>query len=307
MSLPTIAVHGGSGTISKSLQKPEIKKKYHTALQKALNTGFEMLANTSTALETVTQAVRILEDCELFNAGKGSVYTAKGEHEMDAAIMEGTEMNAGAVCGIQGVKNPILLANAVMKHTSFVFLSGEEALDFARQQNMDFKPASYFDNQRRYEQWQQVKDSGEVKLDHSGNSDHKFGTVGAVAIDANGHVAAATSTGGMTNKAWGRIGDSPMIGAGTYANNATCAVSCTGHGEFFIRSVAAHDVSCRIEYKGLSLQKAAEEVINKRIKKLGGEGGLIAVDAKGNIAMPFNTEGMYRGMKNNQKSFTQIY
>ena len=307
MPIPAIAVHGGSGTIPKSLQKPKVKQRYFDALQQALGIGFEMLQDNKSALETVAEAVCSLEDCELFNAGKGSVFTAKGDHEMDAALMEGTKQKAGAVTGIQGVKNPVLLAKKVMEQSQYVFLGGKDATEFAHQQGLEFKPSSYFDTQYRYDQWQQVKGSEAVKLDHSSEDDQKFGTVGAVAVDRDGHVAAATSTGGLTNKAWGRIGDSPIIGAGTYANNKTCAVSCTGYGEFFIRGVAAYDVSCLMEYKGLSLEQAAATVINKRVKKLGGTGGLISVDAQGNIAMPYSSEGMYRGMKNSHDSFTQIY
>lgn len=275
-------------------------------MREALDAGFSLLMDDSSALEAVTKSVCILEDCELFNAGKGSVFTAKGNHEMDAAVMEGKNLNAGAIAGIQGIKNPVLLANDVMKKTDFVFLAGNEAMEFARHQNYELLPDSYFFTQLRYDQWTNVRGSGEVKLDHSADEDPHFGTVGAVAVDSEGNVAAATSTGGMTNKAWGRIGDSPLIGVGTYANNKTCAVSCTGYGEYFIRGVVAYDVSCLMEYKGMSLEQAAKEVIFKRLKKLGGEGGLIAVDAFGNICMPFNTEGMYRGMKNQQHTFTQI-
>ncbi len=306
MSIPAIAVHGGSGTIPQSDQTHEVEKQYKNALQQALDRGFEVLKKDS-ALEAVTQAVCSLEDCDLFNAGKGSVFTAKGEHEMDASIMEGKELKAGAVAGIQGIKNPILMAKSVLENTEYVLLTGDEALEFARQQDFEFKPDSYFFAQKRYDQWMKVKGSDKVKLDHSQGDSSNLGTVGAVAVDAQGNVAAATSTGGMTNKAWGRIGDSPIIGAGTYANNRTCAVSCTGHGEYFMRAVAAYDVSCLMEYRGLSLKQAADEMINNRIKKMGGEGGLIAVDALGNIALPFNSEGMYRGMKNNQSNFIAVH
>lgn len=307
MYKPAIAVHGGSGTISSSIQDPDIKKKYLNVLREAVDTGFELLKNKKSALEGVTRAVCILEDSELFNAGKGSVFTAKGGHEMDAAVMEGTNLEAGAVAGIQGIKNPVLLADDVMQNTPYVFLAGKDAMEYARHKGFSVMPDSYFFAQHRYDQWQDVKGSGEVKLDHSSSGDdQKFGTVGAVAVDKTGKVAAATSTGGMTNKAWGRIGDSPVIGAGTYANNKTCAVSCTGHGEYFIRGVVAYDLSCRMEYGGMSLEQAADEVINKRMKGMGGEGGLIAVDTHGNITMPFNTEGMYRGMKNDHSFLTQI-
>lgn len=306
MDIPAIAVHGGSGTVPASIQDSKIKKKYLHAMREALEGGFNLLKNDSSALDAVTKSVCILEDCELFNAGKGSVFTAKGDHKMDAAVMEGKNLNAGAIAGIHGIKNPVMLAIDVMKKTDFVFLAGNEAMEFARQQNYELLPDSYFFTKFRYDQWQNVKGTGKVKLDHSPDEDPELGTVGAVAVDRNGNVAAATSTGGMTNKAWGRIGDSPMIGAGTYANNKTCAVSCTGHGEYFIRGVVAYDVSCLMEYKGMSLEQAANKVIFNRLKKMGGEGGLIAVDTYGNLCLPFNTEGMYRGMKNQQQIITQI-
>jgi beta-aspartyl-peptidase (threonine type) len=305
MKLPAIAIHGGSGTIASSTKDPELKKKYMKALKNALGEGFEMLKDGYSATECVCKAVTVLEDCDLFNAGKGSVFTAKGQHEMDAAIMEGKTLKAGAVAGLQGVKNPVLVAYDVLQNTPFVMIAGEEAIEYARQKEFKFEPNSYFYTQLRYKQWKEIQGSGEVKLDHSGEG-AKFGTVGAVAVDVEGNVAAATSTGGMTNKAWGRVGDSPLIGAGTYANNKTCAISCTGHGEYFVRGVVAYDVSCMIEYGGKNLKQAAKKVIHEKLKRMGGEGGLIAVDSSGNICMPFNTEGMYRGMKNKTDSFTRI-
>ena len=241
--------------------------------------------------------MKVLEDSPLFNAGKGSVFTAEGTHEMDAAIMEGDNCKAGAVSLITGIKNPISLARDVMEQSEHVFLAGEGAMQFAKRNGYTLEPSDYFYDALRYQQWQDLKGSDAFQLDHSVKKDSKFGTVGAVACDSFGNLAAATSTGGMTNKKWGRVGDSPMIGAGNYANNATCAVSCTGSGEYFIRGVVAYDVSCLMEYKGLSLAEAASEVIQHRIVKLGGDGGLVAVDAQGNIAMPFNTEGMYRGAR----------
>ncbi|WP_339610963.1 isoaspartyl peptidase/L-asparaginase, partial [uncultured Planktosalinus sp.] len=242
-------------------------------------------------------AVRCLEDSPLFNAGKGSVFTNAGTHEMDAAIMYGKNLQAGAVTLITGIKNPVSLARDVMEKSDHVFLAGEGAMRFAKINGHILENPEYFYDEVRYQQWQGIKDSDKFQLDHSMNQEGKFGTVGAVACDQHGNIAAATSTGGMTNKKWGRVGDSPMVGAGNYANNNTCAVSCTGSGEFFIRGVVAYDVSCLMEYKGLSLQQATEEVIMNRILKIGGDGGLIAVDAKGNVAMPFNTEGMYRAYK----------
>ncbi|MDZ7755802.1 isoaspartyl peptidase/L-asparaginase [Rhodohalobacter sp.] len=306
MNIPAIAVHGGSGTIASSIDDPKIRKSYLDALREALEAGFSLLTNDGTALESVKKAVTVLEDCELFNAGKGSVFTSKGDHEMDAAIMDGKTLDAGAVAGIKGIKNPVLFADDIMKNTPFVFLAGNEAMEYARRQKYEFLPDSYFFTQLRYDQWTNLRGSGDVSLDHSSDNGHKFGTVGAVAVDSEGNLAAATSTGGMTNKAWGRVGDSPMIGAGTYAKNQTCAVSCTGHGEYFIRGVVAYDVSCLMEYGGMSLKDATNEAIFKRLKKMGGEGGLIAIDAHGNIYMPFNTEGMYRGLKNNRQTMTQI-
>lgn len=305
MNIPAIAVHGGSGAISESIRDPKISKPYLNALQEALDNGFTKLKNESPALEAVAKAVCVLEDCDLFNAGKGSVFTAKGEHEMDAAVMDGKNLDAGAVAGIQGVKNPVLLAKDILENTDYVLLAGSEAMEYARQLEFECMPSSYFFTQHRYDQWNEIKGSGEVKLDHS-SGDDQHGTVGAVAVDSKGNVAAATSTGGMTNKAWGRVGDSPLIGAGTYANNNTCAVSCTGYGEYFIRGVVAYDVSSRMEYGGMSLEQASGEAINKQLKEMGGEGGLIAVDPAGNITLPFISKGMYRGMKNDRHTFTQI-
>lgn len=233
----------------------------------------------------------------MFNAGKGSVFTADGNHEMDASIMDGKTLNASAVSLVTGIKNPVSLARDVMEKTEHVFLAGEGAMQFAKQLNYKLEDPLYFYDDFRHKQWLEIKDTDTFQLDHSVKKDSKFGTVGAVACDQFGNIAAATSTGGMTNKRFGRIGDSPVISAGTYANNKTCAVSCTGSGEFFIRGVAAYDVSCLMEYKGLSLAEAATEVINNRMIQIGGDGGLVAIDAKGNIAMPFNTEGMYRACK----------
>jgi len=292
-----MVIHGGAGTLVKGLMTAELELKYKTALHSALEVGYTLLANGGTALDAVALSVNLLENSPLFNAGKGSVFTNDGTHEMDAAIMDGKELQAGAVSLITGIKNPISLARDVMEKSDHVFLAGEGAMRFAKQQNYVLENPNYFYDEVRYRQWQGIKDSDTFQLDHSVKQEGKFGTVGAVACDQNGNLAAATSTGGMTNKKWGRVGDSPMIGAGTYANNKTCAVSCTGSGEFFIRGVVAYDVSCLMEYKGLSLKQAADEVIMNRVLKIGGDGGLIAVDAQGNIAMPFNTEGMYRAYK----------
>jgi beta-aspartyl-peptidase (threonine type) len=240
----------------------------------------------------------------MFNAGKGSVFTKEGIHEMDASIMDGKNLEAGAVAGVKNVRNPILLAEEIMLHSGHVFLCGEGAEEFAARQGIKMEPDDYFFSKFRYDQWQQVKDSDDYQLDHTGDklspvhSEKKFGTVGAVACDVEGNIAAATSTGGMTNKQFGRIGDSPMIGAGTYANNNTCAISCTGHGELFIRAVTAYDVSCLMEYKNMSLEEACKEVVMKKLVALKAEGGLIGMDARGNASLVFNSPGMYRGLKN---------
>jgi L-asparaginase / beta-aspartyl-peptidase len=295
----SIAIHGGAGTILKSSMSPEKEMEYKNALENALNVGYSALSAGKSALDAVELAVRVLENCPLFNAGKGSVFTAEGKHEMDASIMDGATLNAGAVSMITGIKNPISLSRMVMEKSGHVFLAGGGAEIFARSVNCEFVPESYFYDDFRHKQWLSVKDTDITQLDHTLNKDRKFGTVGAVAIDAHGNLAAATSTGGMTNKKFGRVGDSPLIGAGNYANNRTCAVSCTGSGEFFIRSVVAYDVSCLMEYKGYTLQQACDEVVMKKLVAIGGDGGLIAVDSKGNVAMPFNTEGMYRACKSN--------
>lgn len=293
----SIVIHGGAGTLIKGAMTPEKESAYRLALEEALLAGYAVLEANGNALDAVQQAVTILEDCPLFNAGRGSVFTAKGNHEMDAAIMEGKNRTAGAVSLIQGIKNPIALARMVMEKSEHVFLAGEGAMEFALQQGFVKESVEYFYDEFRHRQWLSIKDSDNFQLDHSSKKDEKFGTVGAVACDRFGNVAAATSTGGMTNKKFGRVGDSPMLGAGNYANNKTCAVSCTGSGEFFIRGVVAYDVSCLMEFKGMSLEDAGSEVIHKRLLEIQGDGGLIAVDAHGNMAMPFNTEGMYRACK----------
>lgn len=292
-----IAIHGGAGTILKSLMTPEKEANYKAALQLALDLGYEALHEGKSAIDAVEIAVKSLEDSPLFNAGKGAVYTNAGTHEMDASIMDGKTLEAGAVSSVSGVKNPVALSRLVMEKSGHVFLTGTGAEDFAKSQGCQFEPSEYFHDDFRYQQWQEVKDSDSFQLDHAKTKEQKFGTVGAVALDQHGNIAAATSTGGMTNKKFGRVGDSPMIGAGNYANNNTCAVSCTGSGEYFIRGVVAYDVSCLIEHKNMPLHEACEEVIQKRLLNIGGDGGLIAIDTKGNISLSFNTEGMYRGQK----------
>jgi beta-aspartyl-peptidase (threonine type) len=293
----SIAIHGGAGTLVKGMMTPELEANYKSVLKEALGAGYAILENDGTSIDAVAKAVTILEDSHLFNAGKGAVFTADETHEMDASIMDGKTLNAGAVSLITGIKNPIFLAKEVMMKSEHVFLAGEGAMQFAKANNYKIEDKTYFYDELRHQQWLEIKDTDSFQLDHTKKKNSKFGTVGAVACDKSGNIAAATSTGGMTNKKFGRVGDSPMIGAGNYANNKTCAISCTGSGEFFIRGVVAYDVACLMEHKGMSLKKASEEVIHKRILELGGDGGLIAIDAKGNIAMPFNTEGMYRATK----------
>ena len=289
-----LALHGGAGTILRSSMSKEKEVLYKAALQSALSLGYEVLEKGGTAIDAVEQCVISLENCPLFNAGKGSVFTNTETHEMDAAIMEGDKLMAGAVAGVNGVRNPIQLARKIMENSEHVLLYGKGAEEFARLMNLPFENSDYFFDQFRYDQLKEIQNTDTFKLDHS---DKKFGTVGAVALDINGNLAAATSTGGMTNKRFNRIGDSPIIGSGTYANNKTCAVSCTGHGEFFIRAVVAYDVSCLMEYKGLNLNDACNEVVQHKLVKLGGEGGLIAINADGECILSFNSEGMYRAWK----------
>ncbi len=290
----SIAIHGGAGTILKSSMTPALQARYEHGLQQALDAGYAILEKGGSSVDAVAAAVVSLEDFELFNAGRGAVFNNVGKHEMDACIMRGDTMEAGAVCGVAGVKNPVLLARAVMERSGHVLLSGQGAKEFGRAQGLEYADEAYFFTQQRYDQWQQALKEDRVQLDHT---DKKFGTVGAVALDRSGNLAAATSTGGMTNKKFGRVGDSPVPGAGTYANNNTCAISCTGHGELFLRAVVAHDISCLMEYKGLSLKEACDIVVHDKLVKIGGEGGLVAVDKAGNIEMPFNSEGMYRACK----------
>ncbi|MBL0307620.1 MAG: isoaspartyl peptidase/L-asparaginase [Chitinophagaceae bacterium] len=298
MSKFTIVIHGGAGTILRSAMTPELEKAYIEGLEQALHAGYTLLEKNGTSLDAVKAAVMSLEDCILFNAGRGSVFAKDGSQEMDASIMEGKTLMAGAVSAVRSIKNPVDLAYVVMTKSQHVMLNGKGAYDFALRHGIKTEPDSYFFSQFRYDQWKQLQGTDEAALDHNVPSkEKKFGTVGAVALDKHGNIAAATSTGGMTNKQYGRVGDSPIIGAGTYANNKTCAISCTGHGEPFIRSVTAYDVSCLMEYKGLSLNDAMHLVVHDKLLKIDGEGGMIGVDAKGNAAMVFNSEGMYRGMK----------
>jgi beta-aspartyl-peptidase (threonine type) len=292
-----IAIHGGAGTVARHLLNEAKQKQYEDALKAALEAGFGILKQGGTALDAVAIAVVSLEDCPLFNAGKGSVFNHEGKHEMDASLMRGDTRDAGAVSGLYNVKNPVLLAKEVMERSEHVFLSGAGAETFAKQQGLTFEADQYFYDAFRYEQYKEALAADKVQLDHSVSGDRKFSTVGAVALDAAGNICAATSTGGMTNKKYGRVGDTPMIGAGTYANNETCAVSCTGHGELFIRQVVAHQVHCMMKYNKNTLAEACEQVVMKDLVDIEGEGGLIAIDKQGNISMIFNSEGMYRGFK----------
>ncbi len=305
----SLVIHGGAGTILKADMTEELEIAYRKGLEEALEAGYVLLQEGRSAIDAVLAATISLEDNILFNAGRGSVFAKDGSQEMDASIMDGKTLMAGAVSAVRNIRNPVKLAHAVMTQSPHVMLNGKGANDFAASIRMKEEPDSYFFSQFRYDQWKQVQDSEVVALDHNVSvKGKKFGTVGAAACDQYGNIAAATSTGGMTNKQWGRVGDSSIIGAGTYANNNTCAISCTGHGELFIRAVAAYDVSCLMEYKGLSLQEAMSEVVHDKLVKINGEGGMIGVDANGNAAMLFNSEGMYRGMKSSDgQSVIAIY
>ena len=312
MNKYAITIHGGAGTILKSTMTPEKEKAYLDGLKNAIEAGETILKNGGSSLDAVEKAIRSLEDNPLFNAGKGAVFSNSGKNEMDASIMNGVDLSAGAVAGISNIKNPITLAKGIMQKSEHVFLAGNGAIEFAHLIGSEFEEDAYFFEQMRFDQLQQAKQTDGVFLDHTTdkfeNGEKKFGTVGAVALDIHGNLAAGTSTGGMTNKKFGRVGDSPIIGAGTYANNETCAISCTGHGEFFIRSVVAHDISCLIEYKGLSLKEACDFVVMDKLVKIGGEGGLVSIDKNGNIEMPFNSEGMYRAKKSEDGAlFIKIY
>jgi L-asparaginase / beta-aspartyl-peptidase len=298
----TLAIHGGAGTIRREKMTAEKEAAYNNGLAAALEAGYAVLDSGGSAVEAARAAVISLEDNILFNAGRGSVFAKDGCQEMDAAIMDGRNLEAGAVAAVRNIRNPIELAYEVMVHSDHVLLMGKGANDFALKQGVRMEPDEYFYSEFRYNQWQAVRNSDQITLDHSNepvnkDNEKKFGTVGAVACDKEGNLAAATSTGGMTNKDYGRVGDSPLIGIGNYANNRTCAISCTGHGELFMRTVAAYDVSALMEYRGLTLQSAMDEVVNKKLLAIGGEGGMIGVDANGNPAMVLNSAGMYRAVK----------
>ena len=297
MGKAVIAIHGGAGAITRALLSQEQELRYIQALSDIVETGQRMLEDGRSALDVVTEAVRLLEECPLFNAGIGAVYTRDETHELDACVMDGNTLNAGAVAGVSHLHNPILAARLVMEHSPHVMMIGEGAENFAIAQGMERVSADIFSTPERYAQLLAARTAGETVLDHSASpldENNKMGTVGAVALDMFGNLAAATSIGGMTNKLPGRVGDSPLVGAGCYANNASVAVSCTGTGEVFIRALAAYDIAALMDYGGLSLSEACERVVMEKLPALGGSGGLIAIDHEGNVALPFNSEGMYR-------------
>lgn len=296
MGNAVIAIHGGAGAITRAKLSPEQEIRYVDALSAIVETGQRMLEAGESALDVVTEAVRLLEECPLFNAGIGSVFTRDETHELDACVMDGNTLKAGAVAGVSHLRNPILAARLVMEHSPHVLMTGAGAEAFAVEQGMEKVPAETFSTPERYQQLLDARGAGITQLDHAAPLDEstKMGTVGAVALDKEGNLAAATSTGGMTNKLPGRVGDSPLPGAGCYANNASVAVSCTGTGEVFIRTLAAYDIAALMDYGNLSLAEACERVVMEKLPALGGSGGLIAVDREGNVALPFNSEGMYR-------------
>ncbi|MEI6049831.1 MAG: isoaspartyl peptidase/L-asparaginase [Bacteroidota bacterium] len=277
-----IVIHGGAGAMTRENMIPELDKEYRAALSAAMNTGKKILTDGGTALDAVEKTINFMEDNPLFNAGKGAVFTHEGKNELDAAIMDGSNLAAGSVACVTDIKNPITAARYVMTKSEHVMLTGAGASQFAKEQGLEIVPPSYFYTEKRFSELQEI-----LKKE-------KMGTVGCCALDKNGNLAAGTSTGGMPNKRYNRVGDAPIIGAGTYANNNTCAVSATGHGEYFIRWTVAHDISALMEYKGLSLKEASELVVNDKLVKAGGSGGVICVDKSGNVSMPFNSEGMFR-------------
>lgn len=291
----TLVIHGGAGAIRRENMTAESEEAYHRTLNMALDHGYEVLENGGKSLDAVIAAIKIMEDSPLFNAGKGAVFTNEGRNELDASIMDGSNLMAGAVAGVTNIKNPITAAYAVMTKSEHVMMAGKGAEKFAEEQGLDIVDPSYFFDSARYRHLKKIQKS---ELDNGTSGNKKFGTVGAVALDCFGNIAAGTSTGGMTNKKYGRIGDSPIIGAGTYADNNTCGVSSTGHGEYFIRLTVARDIASMMEYGGLTLQEAADSVVMKKLKRLGGDGGVIALDRLGNVSMTFNSEGMYRGYIN---------
>lgn len=325
MNIPVIAIHGGAGTISRDSLSADEEARYHQALAGIVSAGQAVLNAGGSALEAVTEAVRLLEDCPLFNAGHGAVYTSEGKHELDASVMNGADLGAGAVACVTNIRNPVLAARAVMEKSQHVLLVGQGAEAFAARNGVALAEPGYFHTDARHQQWLRVRGQDKAMLDHDAASfafahkdehaekapidpDNKFGTVGAVALDKFGNLAAATSTGGITNKQPGRVGDSPLIGAGCYASNSTAAVSATGTGESFMRTAACYDVAARMAYAGDTLQQASDKVVFQLLPTVGGRGGLIALDAQGNLALPFNTEGMYRAYGRGESApVTAIY
>jgi len=292
-----IVIHGGAGRMDKAKFTPERQKEYHTTLEASLRAGHAILKKAGSSLDAVQAAIIVMEDSPLFNAGKGAVFTSEGRNELDASLMNGLTLEAGAVGGVTTLKNPILAARAVMDHTSHVLLTNEGAEAFAKNRGLKLVKPTYFHTDHRWRQlqeWKKKKAEGKNTFLDGKHADY-FGTVGCVALDAKGNIAAGTSTGGLTGKQFGRIGDSPIIGAGTYANNKTCGISCTGHGEYFIRYAVAHDISAHMEYKNSTLAQAARDIVQIKLKKAKGSGGIIGLDAKGNIVMEFNTPAMNRG------------
>ncbi len=303
-----IIIHGGAGTILKKNMSAEKEKAYKEKLSEAIKTGYKILKNGGTSLDAVEKTIQVMEESPLFNAGKGAVFTHQETNELDASIMTGNNLNAGAVAGVKNVKSPIALARMIMENSPYVLLSGDGASVFAKEKGLEIVNPSYFYTEKRFKSLQKVKEKMKMELDYNSKSafydadikDSKFGTVGCVALDKEGNITAGTSTGGMTNKRWNRIGDSPIIGSGTYANNATCGVSSTGWGEYFIRAQVAHDISAQMEYKNVSLKEATTNVIQHKLTKLGGTGGVVALDKNGNMSFEFNTAGMYRASMNDK-------
>lgn len=304
-----IIIHGGAGTILKKNMTDEKEAAYKAKLEEAIKVGHTILKNGGTSQEAVIKTIQVMEESPLFNAGKGAVFTNAGTNELDASFMDGKTLNAGAVAGVKDVKSPIELAVKVMTDSEHVMLSGEGASTFAKEKGLEIVDPSYFYTERRFKSLQRIIDREKTQLDHDDKTavfydsdikNAKFGTVGCVALDKNGNIAAGTSTGGMTNKRWGRIGDAPIIGSGTYANNNTCGVSSTGWGEYFIRSQIAYDISAQMEYQQKSLKEATTDVIQNKLTKLGGTGGVVALDKNGNMSFEFNTAGMYRASMNDK-------
>lgn len=312
-----IIIHGGAGTILKKNMTDEKEAEYKAKLEEAIRTGHEILKNGGTSQEAVIKTIQVMEESPLFNAGKGAVFTNAGTNELDASFMDGKTLNAGAVAGVKDVKSPIELAVKVMTDSEHVMLSGEGASTFAKEKGLEIVDPSYFYTENRFKSLERIREREKTELDHDDKKaafydadikDSKFGTVGCVALDKKGNIAAGTSTGGMTNKRWGRIGDAPIIGSGTYANNKTCGVSSTGWGEYFIRSQVAYDISAQMEYQNKSLKEATTDVIQNKLTKLGGTGGVVALDKNGNMSFEFNTAGMYRASMDDKGNLTvKIY